>query len=248
MRWGWSGDRMCQAEKTRAKTQRQEHTWCVGRRGGPEAPGLWACGRRVREAGRAMPRGSGFIPGASESLWGGVRQRSHTFKKNTLSLTTPLHYFHQLHYIHLYFKIFFLLFPWDVILKFRDKIEKMEKDVYAVLQLEAEEKEMQKSEAQVSCLVSRPRRPLLVCRLLGCVCQTYHQSPRHLQAVASCSHRVLCYQMWVSSFCCSHRSTQHSGSWRKGRRHQTLSLRGAGSRPRKRGRRKKVCWGGSSKS
>ncbi|KAB1262726.1 putative ATP-dependent RNA helicase DDX27 [Camelus dromedarius] len=40
------------------------------------------------------------------------------------------------------------ILPQDVILKFRDKIEKMEKDVYAVLQLEAEEKEMQKSEAQ----------------------------------------------------------------------------------------------------
>nr|KAF6329811.1 DEAD-box helicase 27 [Myotis myotis] len=36
------------------------------------------------------------------------------------------------------------------ILKFRDKIEKMEKDVYAVLQLEAEEKEMQQSEAQIN--------------------------------------------------------------------------------------------------
>uniref|UniRef100_A0A8D0ZA43 RNA helicase n=2 Tax=Sus scrofa TaxID=9823 RepID=A0A8D0ZA43_PIG len=42
------------------------------------------------------------------------------------------------------------ILPQDVILKFRDKIEKMEKDVYAVLQLEAEEKEMQKSEAQIN--------------------------------------------------------------------------------------------------
>ncbi|XP_050999781.1 probable ATP-dependent RNA helicase DDX27 [Acomys russatus] len=41
------------------------------------------------------------------------------------------------------------ILPQDVILKFRDKIEKMEKDVYAVLQLEAEEKEMQQSEAQI---------------------------------------------------------------------------------------------------
>ncbi|KAG8519649.1 putative ATP-dependent RNA helicase DDX27 [Galemys pyrenaicus] len=40
------------------------------------------------------------------------------------------------------------ILPQDVILKFRDKIDKMEKDVYAVLQLEAEEKEMQQSEAQ----------------------------------------------------------------------------------------------------
>ncbi|KAK2499001.1 hypothetical protein MC885_015055 [Smutsia gigantea] len=40
------------------------------------------------------------------------------------------------------------ILPQDVILKFRDKIETMEKDVYAVLQLEAEEKEMQQSEAQ----------------------------------------------------------------------------------------------------
>lgn len=38
----------------------------------------------------------------------------------------------------------------DVILKFREKIEKLEKDVYAVLRLEREEREMQQSEAQVS--------------------------------------------------------------------------------------------------
>ncbi|XP_078228036.1 putative ATP-dependent RNA helicase DDX27 isoform X2 [Callithrix jacchus] len=42
------------------------------------------------------------------------------------------------------------ILPQDVVLKFRDKIEKMEKDVYAVLQLEAEEKEMQQSEAQIN--------------------------------------------------------------------------------------------------
>ncbi len=39
----------------------------------------------------------------------------------------------------------------EVILKFRDLIEKLEKDVYAVLRLEKEEKEMAHSEAQV-CL------------------------------------------------------------------------------------------------
>ncbi|XP_007475825.1 probable ATP-dependent RNA helicase DDX27 [Monodelphis domestica] len=42
------------------------------------------------------------------------------------------------------------ILPQDVILKFRGKIEKMEKDVYAVLRLEAEEKEMQHSEAQIN--------------------------------------------------------------------------------------------------
>ncbi|XP_028926723.1 probable ATP-dependent RNA helicase DDX27 [Ornithorhynchus anatinus] len=42
------------------------------------------------------------------------------------------------------------ILPQDVILKFRDKIEKLEKDVYAVLRLEAEEKEMQHSEAQIN--------------------------------------------------------------------------------------------------
>lgn len=36
----------------------------------------------------------------------------------------------------------------EVILKFRDLIEKLEKDVYAVLRLEKEEKEMALSEAQ----------------------------------------------------------------------------------------------------
>lgn len=40
----------------------------------------------------------------------------------------------------------------EVILKFRDLIEKLEKDVYAVLRLEKEEKEMVQSEAQVSGL------------------------------------------------------------------------------------------------
>ncbi|XP_006003201.1 probable ATP-dependent RNA helicase DDX27 [Latimeria chalumnae] len=40
--------------------------------------------------------------------------------------------------------------PQEVILKFRDKIEKMEKEIYAVMQLEKEEREMQKSEAQIN--------------------------------------------------------------------------------------------------
>lgn len=40
----------------------------------------------------------------------------------------------------------------DVILKFRERIENLEKDVYAVLCLEREEREMQQSEAQVRCL------------------------------------------------------------------------------------------------
>lgn len=40
--------------------------------------------------------------------------------------------------------------PQEVILKFRDLIEKLEKDVYAVLRLEKEEKEMAHSEAQIS--------------------------------------------------------------------------------------------------
>ncbi|XP_073415411.1 probable ATP-dependent RNA helicase DDX27 [Dendrobates tinctorius] len=42
------------------------------------------------------------------------------------------------------------ILPQDVISKFRDKITKLEKEIYAVLQLEREEKEMQKSEAQIS--------------------------------------------------------------------------------------------------
>ncbi|KAH0623411.1 hypothetical protein JD844_031680 [Phrynosoma platyrhinos] len=39
--------------------------------------------------------------------------------------------------------------PLDVILRFREKIEKLEPDVYAVLRLEQEERELQHSEAQV---------------------------------------------------------------------------------------------------
>lgn len=44
---------------------------------------------------------------------------------------------------------FACLFVSEVILKFRDLIEKLEKDIYAVLRLEREEKEMVHSEAQV---------------------------------------------------------------------------------------------------
>ncbi|KAG9276957.1 putative ATP-dependent RNA helicase DDX27 [Astyanax mexicanus] len=40
--------------------------------------------------------------------------------------------------------------PQEVILKFRDLIEKLEKDIYAVLRLEKEEKEMVHSEAQIN--------------------------------------------------------------------------------------------------
>lgn len=91
-----------------------------------------------------------FILRATGGVGGLLSREVHTktpqFSK---SLNPYLHYFHQLHRLYPYFKIFFVLFPQDVILKFRDKIEKMEKDIYAVLRLEAEEKEMQHSEAQV---------------------------------------------------------------------------------------------------
>lgn len=42
-----------------------------------------------------------------------------------------------------------------MILKFRDLIEKLEKDVYAVLRLEKEEKAMVHSEAQVMCCLKK---------------------------------------------------------------------------------------------
>ncbi|KAM6248807.1 putative ATP-dependent RNA helicase DDX27 isoform 2-T2 [Porphyrio hochstetteri] len=42
------------------------------------------------------------------------------------------------------------ILPQDVVLKFREKIENLEKDVYAVLSLEREEREMQQSEAQIN--------------------------------------------------------------------------------------------------
>ncbi|NXL46121.1 DDX27 helicase, partial [Podilymbus podiceps] len=42
------------------------------------------------------------------------------------------------------------ILPQDVILKFREKIENLEKDVYAVLCLEREEREIQQSEAQIN--------------------------------------------------------------------------------------------------
>ncbi|XP_066519943.1 probable ATP-dependent RNA helicase DDX27 [Hoplias malabaricus] len=45
--------------------------------------------------------------------------------------------------------------PQDVILKFRDLIEKLEKDIYAVLCLEKEEKEMVHSEAQINSAQKR---------------------------------------------------------------------------------------------
>uniref|UniRef100_A0A8D2KXQ0 RNA helicase n=1 Tax=Varanus komodoensis TaxID=61221 RepID=A0A8D2KXQ0_VARKO len=40
--------------------------------------------------------------------------------------------------------------PQDVILRFREKIERLEPDVYAVLRLEREERELQRSEAQIN--------------------------------------------------------------------------------------------------
>ncbi|NXI17186.1 DDX27 helicase, partial [Irena cyanogastra] len=42
------------------------------------------------------------------------------------------------------------ILPQDVIMKFREKIENLEKDIYAVLCLEREEREMQQSEAQIN--------------------------------------------------------------------------------------------------
>ncbi|KAB5584016.1 hypothetical protein PHYPO_G00102540 [Pangasianodon hypophthalmus] len=45
--------------------------------------------------------------------------------------------------------------PQEVILKFRDLIEKLEKDIYAVLRLEKEEKEMVQSEAQINAAQKR---------------------------------------------------------------------------------------------
>ncbi|XP_062853558.1 probable ATP-dependent RNA helicase DDX27 [Trichomycterus rosablanca] len=45
--------------------------------------------------------------------------------------------------------------PQEVILKFRDLIEKLEKDIYAVLRLEKEEKEMVHSEAQINAAQKR---------------------------------------------------------------------------------------------
>ncbi|KAG8131432.1 hypothetical protein E2320_009371 [Naja naja] len=42
------------------------------------------------------------------------------------------------------------ILPQDVILRFREKIEKLEPDVYAVLRLEREERELQSSEAQIN--------------------------------------------------------------------------------------------------
>ncbi|MBN3321784.1 DDX27 helicase, partial [Atractosteus spatula] len=45
--------------------------------------------------------------------------------------------------------------PQEVIVKFRDRIEKLEKDIYSVMQLEKEEREMIKSEAQISSAQKR---------------------------------------------------------------------------------------------
>ncbi|XP_067856763.1 probable ATP-dependent RNA helicase DDX27 [Heptranchias perlo] len=45
--------------------------------------------------------------------------------------------------------------PQEVVMKFRDKIEKLEKEIYAVLQLEKEEKMLQRSEAQINTAKSK---------------------------------------------------------------------------------------------
>uniref|UniRef100_A0A8D0LAD8 RNA helicase n=1 Tax=Sphenodon punctatus TaxID=8508 RepID=A0A8D0LAD8_SPHPU len=47
------------------------------------------------------------------------------------------------------------ILPQDVILRFREKIEKLEPDVYAVLRLEREERELQHSEAQINTAKKR---------------------------------------------------------------------------------------------
>ncbi|XP_035245392.1 probable ATP-dependent RNA helicase DDX27 [Anguilla anguilla] len=47
------------------------------------------------------------------------------------------------------------MLPQEVILKFRDRIERLEKDVYAVMRLEREEREMAHSEAQISSAEKR---------------------------------------------------------------------------------------------
>lgn len=83
--------------------------------------------------------------------------------------------------------------------------------MYAVLQLEAEEKEMQQSEAQV--------------RLCG-------HLPTQLLSDSCSVTMVFLYH--------PHRLTQQSDSYPKGRRQQSRRLRGAGSRPKKRGRRRRV--------
>ncbi|XP_067904186.1 probable ATP-dependent RNA helicase DDX27 isoform X2 [Heterodontus francisci] len=45
--------------------------------------------------------------------------------------------------------------PQEVVMKFRDKIEKLEKEIYAVLQLEKEEKMLQRSEAQINTATNK---------------------------------------------------------------------------------------------
>lgn len=92
--------------------------------------------------------------------------------------------------------------------------------MYAVLQLEAEEKELQQSEAQVRLCGHLPAQ------LLTESCSA------HLAGTAA-------VPPWVSLYH-PHRSTQHSDSYPKGKRQQTRSLRGAGSRPKRRGRRRRV--------
>uniref|UniRef100_A0A8C9R451 RNA helicase n=1 Tax=Scleropages formosus TaxID=113540 RepID=A0A8C9R451_SCLFO len=59
--------------------------------------------------------------------------------------------------------------PQEVILKFRDLIEKLEKDVYAVMRLEKEEREMAHSQAQVGTRYQR-RRASRVTRSLRPAC------------------------------------------------------------------------------
>lgn len=125
-------------------------------------------------------------------------------------------------------KSFCSFFPWDVILKFRDKIEKMgERCVCSSAVRGCEEKRCKKSEAQVRLLSEPDHRPCYLPSDGGCVCQAYQQPQAFagrgfLQCAVFCVIRCGFHSSAVPT-------DQHnsSGSWRKGRRPQTGSLRGA---------------------
>lgn len=122
---------------------------------------------------------------------------------------------------------------------------KMEKDVYAVLQLEAEERMQVRSPGEAAQWADHTDPCWSASDGL---CRKRTNSPRRLQAVAAVA--VFCViRCGFHSSAVPTDPTQLSGSWRKGRRSpKPWAWGGAGSRPRKRGRRKKVCWEGSSKS
>ncbi|XP_038658919.1 probable ATP-dependent RNA helicase DDX27 isoform X2 [Scyliorhinus canicula] len=74
--------------------------------------------------------------------------------------------------------------PQEVVMKFRDKIEKLEKEIYAVMQLEKEEKMLQRSEAQINTAKNKLQKESEETRPERCWFQTREERKKEKVAKA----------------------------------------------------------------